>query len=223
MGYNAGKMLVIPNGFDLSSFKPEDGARCSLRKELGLQQVAILIGFVARFDPQKDHSNFIQAARLLLARLPNVHFVLCGDGINRDNLQLSAWLTEAGVEDRFHLLGRRDDVPHVTAALDIATCTSAYGEAFPNVLGEAMACCVPCVATDVGDSARILADEGRVVPPRDPQRLAEALNWMVQLGAEGRRQLGVKARRRICENFDLSVIRDRYEALYRDVAGNVIR
>ena len=222
MGYHAAKMLVIPNGFDLSSFKPADGARSSLREELGLPQDAILIGFVARFDPQKDHQNFIQAARLLLARLPDVHFVLCGDGINRDNHQLSASLTEAGIEAWFHLLGRRDDVPRITAALDIATCASAYGEAFPNVLGEAMACGVPCVATDVGDSALIIADTGRVVPPKDPQRLAGALNWMVELGAEGRSQLGAKARRRIRENFDLSVIRDRYEALYREVAEHAV-
>jgi glycosyltransferase involved in cell wall biosynthesis len=222
MGYNAGKMLVIPNGFDLSSFKPGDGARASLREELGLPHNAILIGFVARFDPQKDHQNFIQAARQLLAVLPGVHFVLCGDGINRDNHQLSAWLTEAGVKNRFHLLGRRDDVPRITAALDIATCTSAYGEAFPNVLGEAMACCVPCVATDVGDSALIIADTGRVVPPKDPQSLAGALNWMVELGADGRNHLGRKARQRIRENFELSVIRDRYHELYREVAANAV-
>lgn len=218
MGYNPERMLVIPNAFDLSSFKPNNEARFSLRKELSLSQDAILIGFVARFDPQKDHEGFIAATRRVVARHERAQFVLCGEGVDHTNPHLSRWIQECGVTGRFHLLGRRDDVARVTAALDIATCPSAYGEAFPNVVGEAMAAGVPCVVTDVGDSAFIVGDTGRVVPPRQPERLAEALNWVIELGAEGRSQLGAKARRRIQENFDLSVIGDRYAELYREVA-----
>lgn len=220
MGYNPEKMLVIPNGFDLSSFKPNDEARFSVRNELNLSQDAVLIGFVARFDPQKDHKNFIAATRRVVARHDRVHFVLCGEGVDDTNPHLSRWIQECGVIGRFHLLGRRDDVVRVTASLDIATCPSAYGEAFPNVVGEAMATGVPCVVTDVGDSAFIVGDTGQVVPPRQPEMLAEALNWMIELGAEGRTELGAKARRRIQENFDLSVVRDRYAALYREVVGD---
>ena len=219
LGYNPKKMLVIPNGFDLSSFKPDNEARFSLRRELGLPSDALLIGFVARFDPQKDHESFIAAARRVALRHEHAHFVLCGDGVDDTNPCLSAWIQAGGVKGRFQLLGRRDDVARVTASLDIATCASAYGEAFPNVVGEAMACAVPCVVTDVGDSAFIVGDTGKVVQPHQPECLAEALNWMIELGADGRRQLGAKARQRIQENFELSVVRDQYVALYRQVTG----
>jgi glycosyltransferase involved in cell wall biosynthesis len=218
MGYNAEKMAVIPNGFDLTAFKPDAEARRALRSELGLPTETLLIGLVARFDPQKDHRNFIEAARLLIQRIPDARFVLCGDGVDAGNGELNAWIRAVGLVDRVHLLGRRDDIAKVTAALDVACCSS-YAEAFPNVVGEAMACAVPCVVTDVGDSAFIVGDAGKVVPPQQPERLAEAMSWMIALGAEGRQQLGGKARRRIEENFDLSVIRDRYAALYREVAA----
>src|SRR5205814_4246345 len=100
MGYNAGKMLVIPNGFDLAAFKPDDDARFSFRKELGLPQDTILIGFIARFDPQKNHESFIAAARQVGARHECVHFVLCGDGVDDANPQLSAWIDATKAKDR---------------------------------------------------------------------------------------------------------------------------
>ena len=217
MGYCSDKMVVIPNGFDLDAFKPDPGARVSLRAELGLPAATPLIGVVARFDRQKDHGNFFEAASRVAAKHRNVHFVLCGEGVDERNKELIALINVRGAGGRFHLLGRRDDVARVMAALDILV-SSSYGEAFPNVVGEAMACEVPCVVTDVGDSAFIVGDTGKVVPSKQPERLAEALNWMIELGGEGRMQLGENARRRIQENFALSVIRDRYAALYREVA-----
>ena len=218
MGYCPAKMVLIPNGFDLEAFTPMPEARISLRTELNLPQDALLIGLVARFDPQKDHRNLIRAARWVADKNLKVYFVLCGDGITRENRPLGVWLHESGLTDRFRLLGRREDIPRVMAALDILA-SSSYGEGFPNVVGEAMACGVPCVVTDVGDSAFIVGDTGKVVPPKQPERLAEALNWMIELGAEGRSRLGERARRRIEENFDLSVIQKRYATLYREVAG----
>jgi glycosyltransferase involved in cell wall biosynthesis len=218
MGYAEDRMAVIPNGFDLAVFKPNPAARVSVGQELRLPASAVLVGLIARFDPQKDHQNLVQAASIVTNSRREVYFVLCGDGVTAGNQQLHDWIIAGGLVGRFHLLGRRDDIPRLTAALDIAV-NSSFGEAFPNVLGEAMACCVPCVATDVGDSAMIIGDTGKVVPPKDPQRLAEALNSMIELGVAGRKQLGEKARRRVQENFDLSVIRDRYAALYREVAA----
>ena len=221
IGYCADKMVVIPNGFDLEAFKPVPQARISIRTELNLPQDALLIGLVARFDPQKDHQNLILAARRVAEKNLNAYFVLCGDGITWDNPTLGTWLHESGVKDRFRLLGHREDIPRFMAALDILA-SSSYGEAFPNVVGEAMACGVPCVVTDVGDSAFIVGDTGKVVPPKQPESLAAGLNSMVDLGVEGRRALGGKARRRVQQNFDLAVIRDRYALLYREVASGPI-
>jgi glycosyltransferase involved in cell wall biosynthesis len=116
-------------------------------------------------------------------------------------------------------MGEREDVEEVTAALDIASLVS-YGEGFPNIICEAMACGVPCVVTDVGDSARIVGDAGRVVPSRDPQALAAAWNALIDLGEEGRRGLGMAARQRVKERFDLSDVVREYEKLYTSIAAS---
>ena len=169
---------------------------------------------VARFDPQKDHRNLVQAAGLLKERGVDCCFVLCGNGADAKNAQLIGWIRDASVEDRFFLLGPRDDIPTITAGLDIACLSSAHGEGFPNVLGEAMACEVPCVATDVGDSADIVGDTGRIVPPRNPEALAGAIGELIEMGHEGRKQLGRAARERIKEKFELGRVVKRYERLY---------
>jgi glycosyltransferase involved in cell wall biosynthesis len=211
-------MVVIPNGFDVKSFKPDQIARRGLREELRLADDTPLIGQIGRFDPQKDYHNFIQAAALLRATHPETRFVLCGDGLTQENSQVRDWIEEAGLDSRVHLLGRRDDVARVHAALDVLTLCSAFGEGFPNVVGEAMASGVPCVVTDVGDSAMIVGDTGRVVPARDPGGLADAWRWMLGLGPEGRAQLGLAARERIVRNFELDSIVDRYQSFHEQMA-----
>ncbi|MGQ3684441.1 MAG: glycosyltransferase family 4 protein [Candidatus Loosdrechtia sp.] len=214
IGYHSGKMLVIPNGFDLEGFRPDTEAKVSVRRELGLETDALLVGMVGRFDLQKDHQNLVLAAKYLKEQGIDVFFVLCGRGVANNNEMLTGWIREAGLTDRFFLLGFRDDIPRLTAALDIACLSSAFGEGFPNVLGEAMACEIPCVATDVGDSANIIGDTGRVVPPKNPVALGKALKELVCMGYEGRAGLGRSARKRIRERFELSKVVKRYEELY---------
>ena len=219
IGYAPEKMVVIPNGFDLDSFRPNPDTRSSVRVELGIQMDIPLIGLVGRFDPQKDHHSFVMAASRLQARLPDPHFLLCGDGIDTQNAELTRWIVEAGLKERFHLLGRREDIPRLVAALDIAASSSSFGEGFPNVIGEAMACGVPCVVTDVGDSARIVGDTGHVVPPRNPAAFADALNKLLNLSPQALMDLGQQARLRVKENYSLSSIVKQYERLYKDVAA----
>src|SRR5262249_53981112 len=124
MGYAGEKMVVIPNGFDLRSFHPDAEARQSVRRELGLTPSTHLVGLIARFDTEKDHRTFVQAASRLHAVMPEVHFLLCGQNVDPKNALLAAWLASAGISSRCHLLGLRDDVPRITAALDIATSSS---------------------------------------------------------------------------------------------------
>lgn len=218
IGYNNDRMLVIPNGFDLEAFQPDKEARDSFCHGLGIDQGALLLGMAARFNPQKDHYTLIQAAGILKEQGLDLRIILCGKDIDWDNAQLKSWIKEADLEDGFFLLGPRDDMPRITAALDIALLSSAHGEGFPNVLGEAMACGVPCVATDVGDSGEIIGDTGFVVPPRSPQFLAEALQEMVKLGPDGRGRLGQKARHRVRERFALGRVAGMYENLYKEIA-----
>jgi glycosyltransferase involved in cell wall biosynthesis len=212
MGYAPDKMQVIPNGIDLDRFRPDPEARTSVRAELGLEPEAFLIGMVARFHPQKDHHTFVRAASLL-ADQPGVHFLLCGKGITGQNAELSGWIGGAGMGSRIHLLGLREDIPRVVAALDISTLSS-RSEAFPLVVGEAMASGVPCVVTDVGDLAEIVGTAGVVVPPRDPEALAEAWNTVIGAGPEGRARLGELARKRIAERYSLQAAVMRYQDLY---------
>jgi glycosyltransferase involved in cell wall biosynthesis len=215
--YSAEKMVVIPNGFDVDAFMPDAVARNSIRKELAIPDGAPVIGMAARFEPIKDHDNFVRAAKILYRTGSNVHFVLCGRGVSWDSEKLARWIDEAGMRHRFHLLGLRDDMSSITAAFDIATLTS-FGEAFPNVVGEAMSCAVPCVVTDVGDTARIVGETGTVVPSRNPDALASAWRTMLEMGREGRRPMGIAARQRIKECFDIAEITGRYEHLFEELA-----
>jgi glycosyltransferase involved in cell wall biosynthesis len=220
MGYVQHKFTIIPNGFDLHGFIPARESQSILKRELALPLTSFLIGLVARFHRQKDHSTFVRAAARLKARKPETHFVLCGDGIAWDNSQLSEWIDEFNLRDCFHLLGRRSDIGMVTSALDIATSSSSCGEAFSNAIGEAMACGVPCVVTDVGDSAAIVGDTGRVVPLGNPSAMAKAWEALIDLGPEGREALGRNARTRIVENFSLKSVIYRYESLFQEVLSN---
>jgi len=190
-----------------------------LRSELGIPGSSVVVGLVARFDPQKDHHNFVKAASLVCKVHPGVHFLLCGDGVDHRNEELAGWIDSTGFKERFHLLGRIDDVPRVMSALDVLVSSSSFGEGFPNVVGEAMACGVPCVVTEVGDSARIVGDCGVVVPPRAPELLAEGLIRLIFVAVGRRRELGYHARRRVVGGFSLPVVANRYASLYRSLVN----
>ncbi len=216
-GYAADKMLVIPNGVDLAVLKPDPEARRITRQDLAIPTEAAVIGLVGRFHPQKDHQNFVRAAKLLVSVRSSVHFVLCGEGVTWDNGELVAWIDEAGIRENCRLLGPREDVPQLMASFDLATSSSSFGEGFANVVSEAMSCGVPCVVTDVGDSAYIVGPTGIVVPPRDAAALAGAWERMLDLDREQLVQAGLQARQRIKDHFDLPQIVDRYQTLFEEM------
>jgi glycosyltransferase involved in cell wall biosynthesis len=217
LGFRTEKSCVIPNGVDARTFKPSAEARASVRAELGLPDDALLVAMVSRYHPMKDHANFLRAAALLSEKHPEAHFALVGRGVDGDNEALRRLIEELGLAGRTHLLGERHDVPRLTAALDLFSLSSSYGESFPNVIGDAMACAVPCVVTDVGDAAWIVGDTGRVVPPRDSRALADAWAEVIELGAEGRASLGRAALARACDLFPIEAVVRRYETLYEAV------
>ncbi len=217
LGYAAEKLEVIPNGFDLEQMKPDPNARQFICEELGIPVNAPLIGIAARFHPHKDYRNFIQAAARLHEQMPEAHFLLCGEAITWQTSQLAEWIEAAGIRSCCHLLGRRQDMPRLFAGMDIST-TSSLVEAFPLVIGEAMACGTPCVVTDVGDSALIVGETGKVVPPGEPEALAEAWRGLIEAGPEVRRRLGMAARHRVQQYFGLPAVVERYQAIYTQLA-----
>ncbi|MFH1243473.1 MAG: glycosyltransferase, partial [Pseudomonadota bacterium] len=160
--------------------------------------------------------NFFAAARKVSAALPGVNFTLCGEGMNEQNSEVLEMIQRNGLADKTLLLGQRDDMYDIFPAFDINTLSSLF-EGFPNVLGEAMACGVPCVATDVGDSAYIIGDTGRVVAPGNPEALAQAWLELLSMPSEEMLQLGAEARKRIEEKFSISKVTRQYESFYLDL------
>lgn len=215
-GYTADKLHVIPNGFDLTRFVPDAAARVSVRAELGLAADVSLVGLIARFDSQKNHFGFVDAAAQVHAQLPNVHFVLAGTHVDGSNTALNAAIAAQGLQAHMHLLGRRDDVPRLMAALDVLA-SSSHGEAFPNVLGEGMACGVPCVVTDVGDSAEIVGETGRVVAAGDMAGLASGLTDVLSVLPEQKTVLGAQARSRVAARYEIGHVVRLYEEFYESV------
>lgn len=216
-GFDSSRTCIIPNGFDTEAFRPDENARISIRQELGLSNNEVLIGLIGRYHPMKDHRNFLNAAALLGKEFPDTHFLLAGCEVNTGNPALSAMIEEFGLSNRVLLLGERRDIPQLNAALDIASSASAWGEGFANVIGEAMSCGVPCVVTDVGDSAWIVGDTGRVVARRDPVALATAWKSLIMLGRDERHVLGIRARQRVIEKFSLESVVKQYEDLYESL------
>jgi glycosyltransferase involved in cell wall biosynthesis len=216
LGYRPKKWVILENGFDLEKFHPDPEARNALRHELGVPTTTQLIGLVARHDPIKDHQTFLHAAAHLMANNPNVHFVLAGASVNDANRELTSTINELELNARVHLLGSRNDIPRLTAGLDIATCCS-RSEGFPNIVGEAMACAVPCVVTDVGDAALIVGDCGVVVPPGEPRALADG--WQQLITKEGgAADFGRRALARIEANYSMDRCVKRYQTLYDELA-----
>ncbi|MCP4491722.1 MAG: glycosyltransferase [Gammaproteobacteria bacterium] len=204
---------VIPNGIDVQSFCFSGEARKRVRSELGIPAEAQVVGHVARLHPMKDHPAFLRVAAGLALRYPELHFLLSGRDVSLENTTLQQ-LLPIQVRDRFHLLDERGDVSELMSAMDVFCLSSAWGEGFPNVIGEAMATEVPCVATDVGDSANIIGDTGVVIPPCDEDALATGIESLLTMPLEERRALGAKARDRVETNYTLAAIVDQYASLY---------
>ncbi len=217
IGFDRGRRVIIPNGFDTTAFSPTPVARARLRQELGLGDDVVLIGQVGRLHPMKNHTGLLDAAAQIASTRPSVHWVLAGQGVTANELDFPArW---PGLQNRVHFLGEVSEVALLMAALDVLCSASSWGEGFPNVVGEAMSCAVPCVVTDVGDSAWVVGDTGVVVPAGNAAALADAMLRLIDLPPAERRLLGSRARARIEAEFSLSGTTRSYTELYREVVA----
>ncbi|AVT78132.1 hypothetical protein RPPS3_40700 [Rhodopseudomonas palustris] len=219
IGYDPTGALIIPNGVDVERMSPHPIARELVRSEIGIDLHTPLVGMIARFDPQKNHMGFLIAAGLINEIDPSVHFVLAGDRADGSNSVLVDTIHRGGLTDRFHLLGRRNDIPSLLSALDVLASPS-HGEAFPVALIEAMACEIPCVVTNAGDSAAIVGETGRVVECGNMRGLAQGILELLQLPKMKRRELGQLARLRVLQHFDINQTVLMYEGVYRTLMKN---
>lgn len=218
LGYVDSKMTVIPNGYNFKSLVFSLNSRVKARTGFGFGVDDIVIGTVGRFDPLKDFHNFVTAASKLSARRNDVKYVMVGRNIDATNATLLEWIENAGLTDKFLLLGERSDIPSVLSALDIF-CLSSVNEAFPNVVVEAMAMSVPCVVTRAGDAAEILGDEEFVVPVQDSNALSDALFRLCEFSPADRTMLGVKLAKKVRKEYEINEIRKKYEKVYEEVAS----
>jgi len=222
LGYRPKRWVLIPNGFDTEKFRPDPEMRVKMRADLGIDASTPVVGMVARYDPHKDHRNFIEAASRFSKHRRDSRFLLVGRDVTERNSELVGLIEGAGLAGRVVLLGERQDISDVVQSFDIATLTS-ISEGFPNVVGEAMASAVPCVVTDVGDSAAIVGETGRVVPPGDGAALAAAWKELSEIEVSQRVALGNAGRKRIIEQYALPRIVTQFEDLYARVCQQAAR
>ncbi len=178
-GYAAQKMRVIPNGFSFEKFRPDPFAKAKVMAEFSIMPNTVLLGMVARYDIYKDHENLFKALAQISNSNSSFTCLLVGAGMEPSNEPLMRLIRQYNMQNHVLLLGARQDIPCLMAALDLHILSSA-GESFPNVLAEAMACGTPCVTTDVGDAARIVGNMGWVVPPFDAHAMSEAIGEAIE-------------------------------------------
>jgi glycosyltransferase involved in cell wall biosynthesis len=217
IGFSVAKSVVVPNGYNVDDYVPSTELGSAIRKEWAVDEQTFLIGHVGRYDPQKDQPNLLQALRILKDKGLQFKAVLVGTNLDSNNAQLAGMVESLDLINEVSLVGRRNDIPAVMNAFDVFVLSSAFGEAFPNVLNEAMACETPCITTDVGDAGVIVDHTGWVVAPRSPSDLADAIlqayaektnnnqAWLLRKQA---------CRNRIVENFSIEKMVEGYHRVW---------
>lgn len=216
MGYNKAKMVVIGNGYELDKFYPNDKAKIKIHKELNLK-TDFIFGMVGRFDAQKNHKNLLEALSLIKKKNIDFKCLLVGTNMDSGNELLNEWIKEYEIEENLVLLGQRSDIPDIMNYLDLHILSSSFGEAFPNVLCEAMACGIPCVSTDVGDASIIVGKTGWIVHPKNSEELANAINISINEKNEKLeiwKARKIECRKHIEENFSIEKMLERYHDVW---------
>lgn len=225
IGFPFERARVIPNGFDLEQFRPDPAARMALRRELEIPVDAPVMGMVARYHPMKNHAMSLSAAARVIERRPDAVFVFAGSGVDSANEELARRTSELGLSGRVRFLGERHDVAALYTSFDVFWMSSTargIAEGFPNVVGEAMACGVPCVASDIGDAALLIGQTGRVVPSGDWRAFGDATAELLDAGPQTLERLGSEARARIERHYSLEATSRAYHALYSEVLAQAI-
>ena len=211
-GYHPKKWAFLPNGFDTDEWQPDPDAKIRLCKELGIAPSKHVVGMVARKDPAKDHATLFEAIKHVREQGHDIHLALVGG--ETETLPVPAELT-----GHVTALGLRRDVANLVPAFDIAVLSSSFGEGFPNVIGEAMACGVPAIGNDVGDVAAILGGTGKTVPLHAPEKLATAIVELLSEDSDSKTFRKAATRQRIIDHYSLAAMNERYLALWDGLAG----
>jgi glycosyltransferase involved in cell wall biosynthesis len=212
-GYKSNNTLVIPNGFDLEKLKYDQIARKKIRNELNLNDDQILIGCVGRFHVSKGYEMLISSSVNVLKLHKNVKYLLIGRNLDKQNSILMEWINKTGFSENFIMVGEKHNIHEYMNAMDVF-CLSSITEGFPNVLGEAMASSLPCVATCVGDVEKITGNSAILVEPNNNEVLTKGLNKILSMDNKKRKIMGTKGRRKIEKEYPINLICEKYYNLY---------
>ena len=220
VGYNKSKLKFIPNGYDLSLLKIDNVQKKKFKSKFNINKKIPLLGNVARYDPQKDHLNLIKALSLLHTENINFLCVLVGSNIDKNNVKIVDEIKKLKLSKKIILLGQTKNITNVMNGFDIHILSSSYGEGFPNVVAESMACGTPSIVTDVGDSAYIVGNTGWVVQPNNPHELAEAIKKSVkEIGTSKWNKRCNNARLRIKNNYSINKMIERYNTIWKEACN----
>lgn len=210
------KIKLIYNGIDTDMFRPNSAEQNFLRNQLGISREVSIVGIVGNITVYKDYPNFIEAAKIVAAQCEHVVFVVIGEDSSSLGERVKALVRSSILKDQFYFMGSRRDLERLLPGMDIV-CSSSETEGFSNAICEAMACAVPCVVTDVGDSKVIVGSSGIVVPPANPEKLAQGILYILRSCSERRAAMGQAARRRIIDEFPINKMVSEHENIYSTV------
>ncbi|OQX06984.1 MAG: hypothetical protein BWK73_29325 [Thiothrix lacustris] len=219
--YNNEKMIIIPNGYAIDAIQKtaKNTQKEKYPAELNIRNDRLIIGSIGRFNDYKDFPTFIKAANILLASQQDIQFLLIGRDIDSNNKTLMSLINDTINPNAFILLGERNNIPELLSLMDIF-CLHSISEGFPNVLGEAMCIGLPCVTTDVGDAALMVGEHGSIVPHSNPEKLAAALQVMIDQTPQERTNIGQALSQRIRNHYSIANVQKAYETLYHEVVNS---
>jgi len=209
LGYKPRRWIRIPNGIDTDLFRPNPLLGKELRRTFDIPEDAVVVGMLARVDPMKDHATFFKAMETLSQANETLYCVIAGKGTEE-----TVWPI---MPPRLRRLGVWGNASEFLNSLDIMVLSSAFGEGFPNVVGEAMACEVPTIVTNVGDAAVLVQTPEQIVSPQDIDGLTLALKRLLGLSSQERKAIGQKSRERVLSSFSLPIMKQKYELFYQSL------
>ena len=217
-GYDKEKFILISNGYDLVRFSPHHISSLPSLSLKKYNKSLPLIGMIARFTPEKDHKNLLTALHIVHKKGKQFSCMLIGEGMDSNNKTLMKLIKDYGLTSCIHLLGAQKEIPIYLNILDLHVLSS-QNEAFPNVLAEAMACGIPCVVTNAGESKYILGDTGWLVEPNNSESLAEAIEEALDMMIDKLLWVDLKnqSRRRIVDNFSIKKMIEHYNIVWNDI------
>lgn len=217
IGYSKKRMKYVTTGFDTVRFNQDKFQGTNYRLSLGIDADLLLIGIVARFDPQKDYESLFRAISIF--RLKTRKFVVLvagGYGVGDKDNPFSKLIGKHQLEEYVVALGYVSDIVGFYNSLDLMV-LSTHGEGLPRVIGEAMATGVPCIATDVGDIAKIVGKTGIVVPRSNPEKFSDAIRIMSSWTGAEKLQKGEQARQRIIDEYSIDRMVVEYTEIYEQL------